>query len=60
MHVLLPVLRNALRTLGDAPCRSVEALRQHLGGTGTILPSVLATSEAVQAPMSTVPPPFLS
>jgi hypothetical protein len=26
IHVLLPVLRNALRTLGDAPCRSVEAL----------------------------------
>jgi Helix-turn-helix of DDE superfamily endonuclease len=31
IHVLLPVLRNALRTLGDAPCRSVEALRTRLG-----------------------------
>jgi len=25
MHVLLPVLRNTWRTVGDAPCRSVEA-----------------------------------
>ena len=38
MHVLLPVLRNALRTLGDAPCRSVEARRQQLGGEGLFFP----------------------
>jgi len=25
IHVLLPVLRNTWRTVGDAPCRSVEA-----------------------------------
>src|SRR5919205_4212741 len=31
IHVLLPVLRNALRTLGDARCRSGEASRSHLG-----------------------------
>jgi hypothetical protein len=31
MHVLLPVVRNALRTLGDAPCRRVEALCERLG-----------------------------
>src|SRR5215470_17163310 len=30
IHVLLPVLRNTLRSLGDAPSRSVEALRQGL------------------------------
>src|SRR5262249_38255156 len=28
IHVLLPVLRNTLRTLGDAPCRSVAALSE--------------------------------
>src|SRR6266851_1705784 len=49
IHVLLPVLRNTLRTLGDAPCRSVEALRQHLGGEVLPLPLASAPSEAVPA-----------
>jgi Helix-turn-helix of DDE superfamily endonuclease len=31
IHVLLPVLRAALRTLGDAPARSLSALAQRLG-----------------------------
>src|SRR5258706_12414468 len=31
IHVLLPVLRAALRTLGDAPARSLTALAQRLG-----------------------------
>lgn len=31
MHGLLPVLRNTLRSLGDAPSRSVEALHARLG-----------------------------
>ena len=31
MHVLLPVLLAALRTLGDAPARSLTALAQRLG-----------------------------
>jgi hypothetical protein len=30
IHVLLPVLRNSLRTLGDAPARSLRALAQRL------------------------------
>jgi hypothetical protein len=30
IHVLLPVLRDTLRTLGDAPCRHMEALRARL------------------------------
>ena len=30
LHVLLPVLRNALRTLGDAPSRSIEGLKKRL------------------------------
>jgi len=56
IHVLLPVLRNALRTMGDAPCRSVEALRHHLGGTEAHLP---AASAAVQAPTSAAVPLFV-
>src|SRR3989442_11729865 len=31
MHVLLPALLTALRTLGDAPARSLTALAQRLG-----------------------------
>ena len=31
MHVLLPALLVALRTLGDAPARSLTALAQRLG-----------------------------
>jgi hypothetical protein len=59
IHVLLPVLRNALRTLGDAPCRTVEALRQHLGGTEALLPAASASSEAVHHPTPDVAPLFV-
>jgi hypothetical protein len=31
IHVLLPALLSALRTLGDAPTRSLTALAQRLG-----------------------------
>jgi len=34
IHVLLPALLAALRTLGDAPTRSLAALAQRLGVTG--------------------------
>lgn len=30
IHVLLPILRTAMRQLGDAPCRSLEELAQRL------------------------------
>src|SRR5215471_6731388 len=54
--VLLPVLHHALRTLGDAPCRNVAALRQHLEGEGALLPLALTWSEAVHAaPPAAVP-----
>ena len=36
IHVLLPVLLAALRTLGDAPARSLTALAQRLGGAVAI------------------------
>jgi DDE superfamily endonuclease len=44
IHVLLPVLRNTLRALGDAPCRTLEALRQRLGVE--VPPLSLASSES--------------
>lgn len=59
IHVLLPVLRNTLRTLRDAPCRSVEALRQHLGGEVLPLPLASAPSEAVQAATPEAAPLFV-
>src|SRR5262249_61905854 len=59
IHVLLPVLRNALRALGDAPCRSVEALRQHLGETETLLPAVSAPAAAVPIPTPVAAPLFV-
>src|SRR5262249_3157735 len=59
IHVLLPVLRNTLRTMGDAPCRSVEALRQCL--EEAFPPGLLASarSEAVPAPMPAALPLFV-
>ena len=59
IHVLLPVLRNALRTLGDAPCRHVETLRQHLEGEWALLPSAATLSEAVQAAPPAAAPLFV-
>lgn len=51
IHVLLPVLRDTLRTLGDAPCRSVAALRERL--RVEVLPLPLASSEWEEAPAAT-------
>jgi hypothetical protein len=48
LHGLLPVLRNTLRTLGDAPCRTVEALRQRLGVE--VPPRSRASSESEEPP----------
>jgi len=41
IHVLLPVLLAALRTLGDAPARSLTALAQRLGVSETDATSVV-------------------
>jgi Helix-turn-helix of DDE superfamily endonuclease len=59
IHVLLPVLRNALRTIGDAPCRSVEALRHHLGEAEALLPLESAPSEAGHAATPAAAPLFV-
>jgi hypothetical protein len=48
IHVLLPVLLTALRTLGDAPARSLAALAQRLGVTE-------AAAAAVGTPLAEEP-----
>lgn len=59
IHVLLPVLRNTLRTVGDAPCRQVEALRAQLGATGSSLLGEASPAEAVPAVVPSPPPLFV-
>lgn len=60
IHVLLPVLRNALRTLGDAPCRRVEALRERLGVAAPPLPQETSPAEEGHAASATAPPLFVT
>lgn len=50
IHVLLPVLLTALRTLGDAPTRSLAALAQRLGVTVREAAAVLTPLEEAGAP----------
>ena len=45
IHVLLPVLLAALRTLGDAPARSLTALAQRLGVSEADAAAVVAPLE---------------
>src|ERR687885_234802 len=62
IHVLLPVLRAALRALGDAPARSLTALAQRLGvseaDAATVVvpleeePALVATPDAPLLPMT--------
>src|SRR6516165_1912333 len=51
IHVLLPVLLAALRTLGDAPTRSLAALAQRRGVSE-------ATAAAVVTPLADEPAPL--
>ena len=55
IHVLLPVLLAALRTLGDAPARSLTALAQRLGVTEA--DAAMAVTPLVEelAPMAAEP-----
>jgi hypothetical protein len=50
IHVLLPVLLTALRTLGDAPARSLSALAQRLGVSEADAATVVAPLEEATAP----------
>src|SRR6267154_1941041 len=54
IHVLLPVLLAALRTLGDAPTRSLTALAQRLGVSEADAAAVVATLEEEPAPLIAV------
>ena len=51
IHVLLPVLLTALRTLGDAPARSLTALAQRLGVSEADAASVVGSVEKEPAPV---------
>jgi hypothetical protein len=55
IHVLLPALLAARRTLGDAPARSLTALAQRLGVTEAAAASVVVPLEEGPAPVATVP-----
>jgi hypothetical protein len=50
IHVLLPVLRTALRQLGDAPCRSLADLARRIGVPITDVAPVTAPLFAMTAP----------
>jgi hypothetical protein len=51
IHVLLPALLAALRTLGDAPARSLAALAQRLGVSETDAASVVGSLEEEPTPV---------
>jgi hypothetical protein len=55
IHVLLPVLLATLRTLGDAPARSLSALAQRLGGSEADAATVVAPLEKAAAPEGVSP-----
>jgi hypothetical protein len=55
MHVLLPALLAALRTLGDAPARSLTALAQRLGVSEAEAATVVVLLEEVPAPVAAEP-----
>jgi Helix-turn-helix of DDE superfamily endonuclease len=55
IHVLLPVLLAALRSLGDAPARSLTALAQRLGVSEADAATAVAAVEEEPTPVATVP-----
>jgi hypothetical protein len=55
IHVLLPALLAALRTLGDAPARSLKALAQRLGVSEADAATVVTPLEEVSAPLAAAP-----
>ena len=55
IHVLLPVLLAALRTLGDAPARSLTALAQRLGVAEADAAAVVASLEEEAVPLAAAP-----
>ena len=59
IHVLLPVLLAALRTLGDAPARSLSALALRLGVSEADAAIVVDAREAEPVPVATPEAPLL-
>jgi hypothetical protein len=55
IHVLLPVLLAALRTIGDAPARSLTALAQRLGVSEAAAAIVVGPLKEAPAPVVAVP-----
>src|SRR5881392_2871555 len=55
IHVLLPVLLAALRTLGDAPARSLTTLAQRLGVAEAAAATVVGALEEEPAPVVGAP-----
>src|SRR5213080_2929601 len=55
IHVLLPVLLAALRTLGDAPARSLTALAQRLGVSEADAATVVVPPEEESPPVAPIP-----
>ena len=55
IHVLLPVLLAALRTLGDAPARSLAALAQRLGVLEADAATVVAPLAEEATPVAVAP-----
>jgi hypothetical protein len=55
IHVLLPALLAALRTLGDAPARSLTALAQRLGVSEVDVATVVGSVEEEPAPVVAAP-----
>src|SRR2546426_3033631 len=55
IHVLLPVLLATLRTLGDAPARSLTALAQRLGVAEADAATVVTPLEEASAPVDAGP-----
>jgi hypothetical protein len=59
IHVLLPTLLAALRTLGDAPARSLPALAQRLGGSAAEAATMVAPREEKPTPIPAPASPLL-
>src|SRR5215813_6663650 len=55
IHLLLPALLAALRTLGDAPARSLTALAQRLGVSEADVATVVTPLEEEPAPVAPIP-----
>jgi hypothetical protein len=57
IHILLPALQVALRTLGDSPARSLAALAQRLGVSEPQVVSLVESLEEAPPPMEPISSP---